>query len=1023
MADASEASQFVGREAELARLVDMLGRAEEGHGGVAVVGGDAGIGKSQLIARFSGIARHRGAQVLEGACLEFAGRGLPFAPFVEALRAFTRSVDPGRLPALLGPGRRALGLLVPELNERPAGPAERLELDQSGQARLFELVLGVLERIGRTSAVVLVVEDLQWADDDTRDLLAFLVRHLRTSRVLLVVSIRTEDLDIHDPVLPFLAELERDDGVQRIEIGPFRRAELAELLAGMGRHPLSPEVLDEVAERSGGNPFFAEQLLAVASAGGGPKLTPQLRDVLLARLGELPSNAQLVLRAAAAAGRQVDDDMLATILEMSNRQIADALRVAIDHGLLVEVERTNESVGGYAFRHVLLQEVAYGQLLPGERALLHAAIARYLTSRRDAGAIPVEPSELGAHWDAAREYGKAVPALVEAGGAAERVYAFGQARRHYERALELWDRAGARDATGAADRGWVLHHAAECALLTGDVHRALEFGRAAIAFAEGVVPPDRMRLGTLHDRLRWYLWEAGDHAAAEVAVADALRLIPSQPPSAPRARAVAQAAGLRMYAGDLDVAAERATEAISVAVAAEAPAEEALAEGILGWCQAVSGEVDRGIATFRHALSIAERLDAVEGIALGHANLAALLDRVGRSEASLAAALGGYAISKRLGVPRTYGGTLLGHAANALYDIGRWREVAAIVDEGLGLEPIGTSAVWLRINRARLDTNQGRYDDAASHLHRAREDGNATDRAGNHRPALLAAEADLARWQGRLDAVRGAVDEGAELLDTKRPLHPEIAWLAAHGLQAEADAASAARARHDGRAILAAEARAALVLDLLRRGSSDPGQAPDRRRDAILALCGAEAERVAGRGDAVTWEGVAQEWEGLGRPYPVAYARFRSGEAMLATRQPRAAAAVALRAAHKAVVAMDAAPLRDEIELLARQARIHLSREARDADPSPGDGVTRTPELGLTDREMEVIRLVGAGWSNQQIADALFITRKTASVHVSNILGKLGVRNRVEAAAIAQRLGVGQDVPVAHNGSSSGRSR
>ena len=1012
MAEPSKASQFVGRERELARLVALLDRAGEGDGGVAVVGGDAGIGKTHLIGRFTGIARDRGAQVLEGACLEFVGRGLPFAPFVEALRAFTRSVDPGRLPALLGPGRRALGWLVPELNERPAEPAERLELDQTGQARLFEHVLGVLERIARTTPVVFVVEDLQWADGDTRDLLAFLVRHLRASRVLLVVSIRTEDVDVHDPVLPFLAELERDDGVERIEIGPFRRAELAELLAGMGLQPLSGDDLDAIAERSGGNPFFAEQLLAVASAGGGPKLTPQLRDVLLARLAELPARAQQVLRAAAAAGRQVDDDLLATILGISNRQIADALRIAIDHGLLVEVERTKESAGGYAFRHVLLQEVAYGQLLPGERARLHAAIARYLTARRDGGAVPVAPSELAAHWDAAREYGNAVPALVEAGGAAERMYAFGQARRHYERSLELWDRAGARGTGGAIDRGWVLHRAAECALLTGDVHQALEFGRASIAFAEGVVPPDRMRLGTLHDRLRWYLWEAGDHAAAEVAVAEALRVIPLQPPSALRARAVAQAAGLRMYAGDLDVAAEVATQAISLAVAADAPAEEALAEGILGWCQAVSGEIDRGIATFRHALSIAERLDAVEGIALGHANLAALLDRVGRSEASLVAALDGYAISKRLGVPRTYGGTLLGHAAKALYDMGRWREVASIVDEGLGLEPIGKSAVWLHINRARLDTNQGRYDDAASHLRRAREGRAAAGGADTNRPAVLAAEADLARWQGRLDAVRVAVDEGVELFDAEKPTDPALAWLAAHGLAAEADAAATARARLDGRAILAAEARVTLVSELMGRGSRDRGLAPDKRRDAILALCGAEAQRVAGRGDAVTWEGVAQEWEALGRPYPAAYARFRSGEAMLATRQPRAEAAVALRAAYRAVVALEAAPLRDEIELLARHARIHLQREPGDADPSSGDGATTTPELGLTDREMEVIRLVGAGWSNQQIADALFITRKTASVHVSNILGKLGVRNRVEAAAIAQRLGVGQDVPV-----------
>ena len=299
--------------------------------------------------------------------------------------------------------------------------------------------------------------------------------------------------------------------------------------------------------------------------------------------------------------------------------------------------------------------------------------------------------------------------------------------------------------------------------------------------------PDR--LGVLHDRLRWYLWEAGDVAAAQAAVEEALRLTPAQPPTAGRTRILAQAAGLRLLSGDPSGAATMARDAIQVAEAIGAPSEEALALGILGWAEALTGDVDGGIATYRRGLSIAERLGGVEGIALGHANLAALLDRVGRTEASLEAAREGFAIAQRLGVPRTYGGVLLGHVAKALFDLGRWDEAAAAADQGLELDPVGRSATWLHLNRARVDTNQGRFDAAEERLRLAREIDAAAGRDTTYRLAALAAVTELAAWQGRLPAVRAAVAEALASLEEAAPLPPALAWLAWHALRAEADAA------------------------------------------------------------------------------------------------------------------------------------------------------------------------------------------------------------------------------------------
>lgn len=1001
MHDRSDAIEFIGREKELDRLRAAFARTSAGAGATVIVGGEAGIGKSRLLARFVEDIGAGEARILSGACIEFSGQGVPFAPFVEALRTLVRSVEPARLPALLGPGRDALGRLLPELEDRAPGSTEA-DVDRGGQARLFEAVLTVLERISRANPVVLVIEDIQWSDDDTRDLLSFLLRHLRTAQVLTVLSLRTDELDPDGPLLEFVAELEREDWVERLELGPLNRPEMGRFVSSRLAGSATGELIDDVLTRTGGNPFFAEQLLAVLASGGGPTaLSPHLRDVLAARLGHLDPTALAVVRAVAAAGSLADEGMLGDALGLSSREVTDGLRAAIDDGILIMVE-TADGSGGYAFRHALVREAAYAQLLRAERTTLHAAFAEHLTGRRVDGRR-VDDADIAFQLDRAEAFDRALPIHVEAGEAAEGAYAFGLARRHYERALELWDLAPPPAGSTRVDRPRVMQRAAECALLTGALDRAVELGRAALAALERLAPVEPARLGLFHDRLRWYLWEAGEYAAAAAAVAEALRLTPSEPPSAARARVLAHAAGVRMDSGDVGAAAALAEQAIRVAKVAGAPSEEALASGILGWCQAVSGQVDAGIETFRHGLALALELARPEGIALGHASLAALLDRVGRSELSLASALDGYAIVRDLGVSRTYGSALLGHAAKALFDLGRWSEAAEAADEGLDLDPVGRAAVELHLARALIDVHQGRSHDARARLVRARELWLIGGQPATHGPAVLAGEAELAYLEGRLEDVRAAVDAGIEYVADDRPVEPALGHLAAIGLRAAADEAVVAHSRHDTAAEDAATARASAIAVLVERSSSVPAIAADVRRDVIVSLCRAEARRATGSADPTAWAAVAAGWKAHHRPLPVAYAQYRLGEALLATGGSRTEAGAALRSARDAAMTLGANPLRAEIELLARHGRIDLADDATAGSPMDS--------FGLTERESEVIRLVASGWSNQQIADALFITRKTASVHVSNILGKFGVRNRVEAAAIAHRLGLEADKP------------
>ena len=1011
MVEVGVAGAFIGRADELAVLNEAVARAADGNGGAVVVGGEAGIGKTWLIERFLDDARARGARSLTGACLEYGAGDVPYGPFVEALRSLVRSVEGERLPGLLGAGRSELSRLLPELPVR--APAHDQPPDRSAPGRLFELILGVFERLAADDTLVVVIEDVQWSDAATRDLLAFLVRNLRRTPVLFLVTARTEELHLRPHVLQFLAELDREDQVERIELQPFDRAEVLDLLEVLAGERPTAELVDEIAARSGGNPFFVEQLVAAIREGGaGAELPPRLRDVLLARVSTLSSPAREVLRAASAAGRRTDDDLLAAVLEQPVQPVATALREVIERGILVDADGIDDGLGGYAFRHALLREVIYGELFSGERLRLHAAFARRLAERGEIGGVPVSAAELAYHWDAAREYRQALPAVVDAARAAESVYAFSEARRHLERAIVLWDRVLDASEVTAMDRIDLLRHAAEASVLTGSYRRAIELGRMAVDAAQHEPRPDPARIGQLLERLRWFLYEAGDRTAANEAVEEAIRLIPVEPPSAGRARALAQAAGLRLLDGRHTSAADLASEALATARAAGAMSEEALADGVLGWATAVLGDVDDGIAMFREGLAIAESIGGVEGIAVGYTNLASLLDRVGRTEASLDAAREGFAITERLGVARTYGGILLGHAAKALINIGRWEEAAKTTDQGLDLDPRGRPAIWLRINEARLATNRGDFDLAAQALTEARGIDQALSEAELYHAALLTGLAELAMWQGRVADVRAAAAEGLERSRDDEPPDPALAWLAAIALRAEADEADKARSLRDAEALAECRAWGERIRARLEEfeGEVRSSRVPaTSRTSALAAQCRAELARIDEAADAAAWKAIADSWATIGRPYPAAYARFRQGEAAIPVRGARDEAEAALRSAHETAVRLGAVPLRDEVEHLARVARVDLSAEAETAVVAPASTADR---LGLTDREEEVLRLVAGGWSNQQIADALFISRKTASVHVSNILGKLGASSRVEAAAIAHRLGLAADAPL-----------
>jgi DNA-binding CsgD family transcriptional regulator/tetratricopeptide (TPR) repeat protein len=1009
---------FVGRTEELARLTAAAERAAAGTPTVVVVGGEAGVGKTRLAGEVMASARAAGATVLAGGCVELGGEGVPFAPLIEALRAFVRDLDEPSLARLVPAQARAeLGRLLPELS--PSGrrwaPGRGNVADDgpelgrlstipgpwSDQGRLFELLLGLLERLGEEGLAVLVVEDLHWADRSTRDLLAFLVRNLRRGRLLLLLTYRSDELHRRHPLRPFLAELDRGRRVERLELARFAPAEVAAQLAGIQGAPVPAELAARIHARSGGNAFFVEELAASVPGADG-ELPPSLRDTLLARIELLGDPAQQVLRVAAAAGARVEHDLLAEVAGLPEAELLAGLREAVSAKVLL----ADAGDGSYGFRHALVKEAVYAELLPGERTRVHARFAAALAARGDGDPGPA--AELAWHWYAAHELERALPAAVDAGRAAERAYAFAEAQTQFERALELWEQApgvgreGSGEPPVGMDKAELLARAGEAAANSGAAERAVALVRSALAEVDPAAEP--LRAAQLTERLAFHLRIAGRPGAFE-AYQEAVRLVPPEP-SPERARVLAGLGQALMLRARFAEAASVCEEAIAVARAVGARVVEGHALNSLGTAIVRLDQIDRGLACLQEARRLAGELGAADDEARACVNLSDILEDLGRLEESVAVANEGMEVATSAGLRRTFGAFLAGNAASSLYNLGRWQESVRLTDDYLGPgDDEDLNTVTLRQSRAVLDAGRGAFGAALAHVAAARRLSGDMFIAVQYPPALAAAEAEVAVWQGRLEEAAAAVAGGLAAL--QGPLTDlKACMLLALGLRAEGDRAELASARDDGATL--ADARL-VGQGLVRWATETLAGSEVAWKRALLATCEAEWARAQGADGPERWLAAVAAWEESGHPYPLAVARWRAAGALLARRGDRNLAGDLLRQGHASAVALGAEPLRGELERLARLGRVDLHHDRAAAGPdakADGEAQPAGAGLGLTPRELEVLALVAEGRSNRQVADTLFISPKTASVHVSNILAKLGVASRVEAAAIAHRLGL-----------------
>jgi DNA-binding CsgD family transcriptional regulator/tetratricopeptide (TPR) repeat protein len=992
---------LIGRSNELERLRADLDEASAGRGTATLVAGEAGVGKTRLAGELVAIAQAEGAAVLQGGCIDVGEGALPYAPIAEALRGLVHLLPAEQLDAILGPARGELSRLVPDLGP-PAGIPDVAQVRlESAQGRLFELLLGVLERLSAAGPVLLVVEDLHWSDRSTRELLAFLVRNLRDSGVMLVMTYRSDELHRRHPLLPFLAELERSGRAERIELRRFDRRELADQLHAITGQDVDPALVQSIHARSDGNPFFTEELLVSAGEDGAGELPATLRDVLLAHIAELSEPTQEFLRIASAAGPRVDPALLAAAADLDETAVYAALRECVGRQVLLP-----DPVAGaerYAFRHALVQEAVYDDLLPGERTRLHGAFARSLEARYEGSSRAEHAGEIAYHWYAAHELERALESSVQAAEAAEARYAFAEATLDYERALELWDRVPSAEPRVGRDRVDLLAALASVARFF-EPTRAIAHIQGAIRLVDA--DTHAIRAGLLNERLGRIAWNAGQGVLSEQAYRTAVGLIPAQPPSEARARALAGLAQMLFLRSRFDESLPLAEEGLALARAAGARAVEGHALNTRGSDRVIFGEVDPAVDDLRTALAIAEEVGSVDDIGRAYANWMWVLDVAGRSKDAVAVADAGIEAMERLGVAGFFGTHLLYWKADWLFRLGRWTEAAEAAHRADDIGPLGINRILIPEILGRLAAVTGDFEEAEARLRLLAK---PAERAADLQflGPVQASLAELALWQGRPDVAAGEADKAIRILAPT--LDVRVGELYALAVRAHADMAEVGRARRsrddEARATAAGNE---LVEALRRREEAIPPQrrAFEARSAAWLPLVEAEATRLQGRPDPDAWRRAADLWQRLDRRYLVAYIRWREAEARLARRGDRDAAATELREALDVAVAAGAAPLAAEIRGLAMRARLPIETGAGASVAALVSAADDADRLGLTSREREVLGLLALGRTNRQIAEELFISENTAGVHVSNILGKLGVSGRGEAAAIAHRLGI-----------------
>lgn len=916
-------------------------------------------------------------------------------------------------------------------------------------AWMSEAIHGLLDRAGERQPILLILEDLHHADAATRGLAAFLARVTRPARLCVIVSYGSDRLARGHPLLRELAAIaDAAEPPETLHLDPLGRAELRALVAELDGEGPTAAALLLVAERSGGNPLVAEEIVAARRELSGVSISAVIDELVVARLARRSSECRRVLRLLAPAGQPLGRASLAAVSRgfealvdgipprsttrprrgdgVLDPDLRAGVEEAIEYGFVVETPD-----GELAVRHELVAKAIEDDLLPAQRRRHHVALASALD----------DPSSALTHWLAAHETARARAAALAAAAQAERLDSAADSLAARELALTL----GPGTAAERRETWRLLLETAEVALAAGRPDRALAYLENAAGRMSD--REDHIVMAGLHELLGRVARTLGDHDRALAEHRMAAKTVPPGP-SIARARILASLAQTLMLLGHFGEAERIGNDAIRVArtlgaTVPEARSIEAHALCTVGVARAWSADGEAGVALLEQARALARELDDPDVGFRATLNLTTSLALLGRRDEAIEVTQQAIDEARRDGVEVAYGNPLRGNIAEALFNAGRWDEARDLIRTALQWSPDPVSFTDASVTAAMLEAETGVDDRAASMLGwRPLEVDHAPD-PQLEVPATRAA-ASFALWRGDVADARRAVDRGWTLVRRAEDW-ALTARMAATYLEVQAMAISDAHERRALAEIGGARSRGARVLAeaeaVLRASGVAPGVPGRREADANLVTARAYAARLDSRDDPALWEAAAEAWQQAGEPYQVAKARWRQAEAALpgrGARIGRAAARMPLLEAVRIARDLGARPLLSELQTLARRALIAIpadpkapalvpvgpgrptspvvepAREpaadrgpvaaitaafASPATPRPGDHA-----FGLSRREREVLGLIVQGRNNREIGERLFISQRTVGVHVGNILSKLGVSGRVEAAMVAVRL-------------------
>jgi DNA-binding CsgD family transcriptional regulator len=964
---ASDHVGFAGRARELDRLDELLSAAERGASRTALVTGEAGIGKSTLVERAAARALERGHRVLVGRCLPV--QGIVYDAFVDALDGLAEELGVERLGELSGLPPGVLRAVVPEARPFVAGDPVPL-VGPGAQTRLFDGVGRLLRRLAEPAPVLVVVEDLHWAHPTTLALFCVLSQRLAGQRVTLIGTERQPGPALERHLAPLLSETSRGDHVDRLHLVGLSEHDVGIQLRGLVGEEPSRAVVRSVLARSEGNPLFVREL-AVQDPGSPDEVPHRLRDLFETTLLSLPEETQHLVRLCAAAGRRVHHLLLCRAFGLAPHVVADRLRPAVRAQILVP---DGDGVS-YGFRHVLLAETAGDALLPGESQGVHARLAEALEG--EPGLASTAPAaELAHHWGLAGEPDRALVWSVTAAEEADASHALDAALLHLDRAVELWDDVPDAARLVGRRRWQVLSWQGSMANLAGQNAKAIALMERAVEEYRADPEGTPAELGALYSRLTICLGTVVPHAEETLdASRRALELVPESPPSAVRAEALASAAHLHLRI-DVRAARDLAREAAEVAGTVTARPLEARARTLLGMSLASLGDLEAGLASIDEAHELGVRHELHEEVARSAMYGSQILIRAGRLAEGAAVALEGVRCAREGGVFSKWGSGIAGNAASALFLSGRWDEAARQIVEVDG-DTGGTA--WLYTLHARLLGFRGLADEAARSLRLAREHHGEDD---PHYPVVAAS---LALLVDDPDSAAKALSPWRQLVEVS------------HDATVNELCAVALRTAVDRAPRLPAEETRLLVDELLDAVRTRPTRALVHAT-AWGATARAEASRLV-RGGPDAWLDATDAWrrvDGWWHARRHCLARLGEAHALAGRSGP---AREALSEAVSIAEELGSPPL---LELALGLARFHRLVLAGHSTPVHG------PEA-LTVREREVLALITVGHTNRRIARDLGISEKTVSVHVSNVLRKLGVGSRTEAAGVAFREGLAAD--------------